>query len=93
MKGKKYIDITQPKYEGSTDIGDSPILCINHIDRGDAARYKIKVHNDVGTSTCKIKKLEVNGGNIKVKMYISIFKGGYLQSGFLETYFIDISFV
>lgn len=93
MKGKKYIDITQPKYEGSTDIGDSPILCINHIDRGDAARYKIKVHNDVGTSTCKIKKLEVNGGNIKVKMYISIFKGGYLQSGFIETYFIDISFV
>lgn len=64
MKGKQYIDITQPQYEGSTDIGDSPILCINYIDKGDAARYKIKVHNEIGTSTCQIKKLK--GGNIKV---------------------------
>lgn len=29
-KGEECIDITQPKYDGSSVGGDSPVLCINN---------------------------------------------------------------
>lgn len=41
-KNREKIDITLPKYDGSTDIGNSPILCIKNVQkRNDEGIYTI----------------------------------------------------
>lgn len=64
--GKK-IDITLPKYDGSTDIGNSPILCIKNVQkRNDEGIYTIIVHNKLGEGNDN-SKLVIIEGMIHVK--------------------------
>lgn len=47
-KGNEIIDIQQPKYVGSSDIGDYPVLIINYVTKEDEDVYSIEVENDFG---------------------------------------------
>lgn len=62
MKGEEPIDISQPKYIGSLDIGDRPVLQINNVKKEDKDVYSIKVNNEIGEETCSNGILEVAGG-------------------------------
>lgn len=62
-KGKdKEINITQPKYMGSTILGDCPVLCINNASKDDEDIYSVEVSNELGKDVCKSEKLKVIGG-------------------------------
>lgn len=62
-KGKdKQIDITQPKYIGSSIVGDCPVLCINNASKDDEDIYSVEVSNALGKDICKSEKLKVIGG-------------------------------
>lgn len=66
-KNREKIDITLPKYDGSTDIGNSPILCIKNVQkRNDEGIYTIIVHNKLGEGNDK-SKLVIIEGMIHVK--------------------------
>lgn len=64
MKGDEEIDITQPKYKGSSDVGDCPLLCINDVNTEDQVEYTIQVYNELGMGMCKSEKLIVIGGKL-----------------------------
>lgn len=63
-KGKELIDITLPKYAGSSDVGDRPVLCINNVKKEDGDVYTIEVQNALGKGTCN-EELFVIGGKIR----------------------------
>lgn len=63
-KGKELIDITLPKYAGSSDVGDRPVLCINNVKEEDGDVYTIEVQNALGKGTCN-EELFVIGGKIR----------------------------
>lgn len=63
-KGKELIDITLPKYAGSSAVGDRPILCISNIEEEDEDVYTIEVENASGKEICS-EKLVVFGGKKK----------------------------
>lgn len=48
MKGNQHININDPKYEGSTETGDDPVLCINNAIEEDNDIYAIEVENRLG---------------------------------------------
>lgn len=50
-KGNEIIDIHQPKYKGSSDISDYPVLIINNVAKEDEDVYSIEVKNDFGKRT------------------------------------------
>lgn len=58
----EHIDITHPKYIGSSIVGDCPVLCINNASKGDEDFYSVEVYNALGTRICKSEKLKVTGG-------------------------------
>lgn len=62
MKGENCIDINQPKYAGSSDVGVCPELCINNATSEDEDIYAIEVRSDLGTGTCLSKRLVVLEG-------------------------------
>lgn len=63
-KCEQCIDITQPKYYGSSVGGDSPVLCINNTKEEDGGVYTIEVHNELGKGTSS-EELFVTGGKIR----------------------------
>lgn len=65
-KGEKCIDITQPKYDGSSVVGNCPILCINNTKEEDGDVYTIEVQNEWGKGTSS-EELFVIGGKIRYK--------------------------
>lgn len=62
MKGNKHIDITQPKYNGSSDVGYRPVLCMNNVRKEDEGVYKIKVRNGIGDDACCAEELIIMKG-------------------------------
>lgn len=64
-KGEKTIDLSLPKYAGSSDVGDRPVLCINNIEEEDEDVYTIEVRNKLGKGTCS-RKMEIIGGKITI---------------------------
>lgn len=64
MKGKEPIDISQPKYIGSLNYGECPVLKINNVKKDDRDIYSIKVSNELGEETCSNGTLEVVGGTL-----------------------------
>lgn len=46
MKGDEIIDIAKSKYNGSSVVGNSPVLCINNVSKEDEDVYTIYVRND-----------------------------------------------
>lgn len=63
------IDITLPKYKGSSDVGDCPLLCINNIKEEDEAAYTIEVQNECGKGI-DTEKLKVIGGKNKPQYHV-----------------------
>lgn len=64
-KNREKIDITLPKYDGSTDIGNSPILCIKNVQkRNDEGIYTIIVHNKLGEGNDKSKLVIIEVSNM-----------------------------
>lgn len=63
MKGNQRINITDSKYEGSTEIGDNPVLCIKNVIIEDSDIYTIEVKNQLGTEQCR-QRLEIIEGKI-----------------------------
>lgn len=68
MKGNHRLNITESKYEGSTENGENPVLCIKNIIEEDSDTYTIKVENRLGTDRSR-QKLEVIGGKINPYSY------------------------
>lgn len=64
MKGKEPIDISQPKYIGSLNYGECPVLQINNIKKEDEDIYSIAVGNELGEETCSNGTLKVVGGTV-----------------------------
>lgn len=64
MKGNEEIDINQPNYTGSSDVGDCPVLRINNVKTEDQDEYSIEVCNELGNERCK-RELKVIGGKPK----------------------------
>lgn len=64
MKGEEPIDISQPKYIGSLNYGECPVLKINNVKKDDRGIYSIKVSNELGEETCSNGTLEVVGGTM-----------------------------
>lgn len=64
MKGKEPIDISQPKYIGSLNYGECPVLQINNIKKEDEDIYSIAVRNELGEETCSNGTLKVVGGTV-----------------------------
>lgn len=62
MKNKKEIDITDPKYEGSSTGDNLSILCINNVDSDDEDVYEVEITNDLGKVYCRSDLLKVTGG-------------------------------
>lgn len=62
MKGNEHIDITQPKYNGSLDVGYHPVLCINNVKEEDEDVYTIKVRNGIGNDACCAERLIIMKG-------------------------------
>lgn len=60
------IDISQPKFNGSLVIGDTPVLCINDVDESDNAIYELVVHNEFGEEVSNEVQLRVIGSNIYI---------------------------
>lgn len=54
-KGEDPIDITLPKYTGSSVEGNSPVLCINNVEEEDGDDYTIDVQNEMGKAICSRK--------------------------------------
>lgn len=63
MKGNQRINITDSKYEGSTENGENPVLSIKNITEEDSDTYTIEVENQLGTERCT-QRLEVIEGKI-----------------------------
>lgn len=63
MKGNHRLNITDSKYEGSTENGKNPVLCIKNIIKEDSDTYTIEVENRLGTERSS-QKLEVIEGKI-----------------------------
>lgn len=61
MKGNKPIHTTDPKYGGSINDEESPVLCIKNIKVEDSGVYKIIVRNEYGEVE-RSENLEVIGG-------------------------------
>lgn len=51
-KDNQYININTPKYEGSTESGDNPVLCINDVIDNDIDLYTIEVNTSSGIKQC-----------------------------------------
>lgn len=61
-KTKKKIDITLPKYDGSTDTGNFPVLCIKNVQKkNDEGTYTIVVHNKLGEGKYNDKLVIIEG--------------------------------
>lgn len=60
-RGDNIIDITKPKYEGSSNVGYCPVLCINNVSKEDEDVYSIHVRNEWGYTPLSYKKLVVTG--------------------------------
>lgn len=67
-KGNEYININAPKYEGSTQSGDNPVLCLNDVIEEDIDLYTIEVNTSSGI-TKRGQILEVLKGKINPKSY------------------------
>lgn len=63
MKNNQYIDITDPKYEGSITDGGFAVLCINDAKKEDEDIYTFEVHNEMGKGKSS-HNLNVIGGKI-----------------------------
>lgn len=62
-KDNQQININYSKYDGSTDSGDNPVLCINDAMEEDNGLYSIEVHTPSGIKNCD-ETLEVLKGKI-----------------------------
>lgn len=60
-RGEKIIDIKKPKYEGSSEVGNCPVLCINNVSEKDEDVYSILVRNEWGNTPLSYERLVVNG--------------------------------
>lgn len=58
-KGEKIIDIIKPKYKGSSNVGNCPVLCINNVSKKDEGVYSIHVRNKWGKTTFDYERLVV----------------------------------
>lgn len=59
---RKKIDITLPKYDGSTDTGNFPVLCIKNVQKkNDEGTYTIVVHNKLGEGKHNDKLVIIEG--------------------------------
>lgn len=47
LKDNQKIDMTDTKYEGSKDDGDSAVLCIKDVEENDEAIYTIEVSTEL----------------------------------------------
>lgn len=78
-KGEDPIDITLPKYAGSSVDGDSPVLCINNVEEEDGADYTIEVQNEMGKAIGS-RTVQVLGGKInRMSVYTSSSKHNFLN--------------
>lgn len=51
-KGDEYININTPKYQGSTESGENPVLCLNDVIEKDIDLYTIEVNTSSGIKKC-----------------------------------------
>lgn len=62
-KGGAIIDIRNRKYEGSSNVGNSPVLCINNVNEEDEDVYTIVVSNDWGKTSLDFERLVLTKSN------------------------------
>lgn len=65
-RGEQIIDIINPKYEGSSNVGNCPVLCINNVSREDEDVYSIYVLNEWGYTELSYERLVVNGSKCHI---------------------------
>lgn len=65
-RGEQIIDIINPKYEGSSNVGNCPVLCINNVSREDEDVYSIYVLNEWGYTELSYERVVVNGSKCHI---------------------------
>lgn len=60
-KDNQKIYITDPKYEGSENEGNSAVLEINDVKKEDEGTYTIEVHNELGKGESSLELVVVKG--------------------------------
>lgn len=60
-KDNQMLYITDPKYEGSKNDDDFPVLEINNVKKEDEGTYTIEVNNELGKGQSSIKLVVVKG--------------------------------
>lgn len=70
MKGNQRININDPKYEGSRETGNDPVLCIKNVREEDSDIYTIEVENQLGSERGR-QRLEVIEGKKNIPEYFS----------------------
>lgn len=55
MKGDEIIDINKSKYNGSSVVGNSPVLCIKNVSKEDEDVYTICVRNEWDETSLKCR--------------------------------------
>lgn len=70
-KGEQIIDIIKPKYKGSLNVGNCPVLCINNVSKIDEGVYSIHVRNKWGKTTFDYEKLIVTGSKCHFLAHLS----------------------
>lgn len=68
-KGMMDIDITHPKYSGSSCDGNKPVLCIKELIKEDEDTYEIEVKNEKGTTSHRSKLNVIGGKYIFVRIF------------------------
>lgn len=73
-KGSEKIDIDLPKYRGSSEDENFPVLHINNATGEDEDFYTVEVYNKLGIGTCSSEKLKVNGGKILLLCFVNFLR-------------------
>lgn len=56
------LDIENVRYRGSSNDGDSPVLCINTATKKDEGTYRVEAYNAYGCGRSQLVTLKVIGG-------------------------------
>lgn len=72
-RGEKIIDIDiiNPKYKGSSNVGNCPVLCINNVSKEDEDEYSIYVLNEWGYTELSYERLVVNGSKCHLLAHLN----------------------
>lgn len=63
------IDLTKPKYYGSSDLTNNPKLIVLKTSFDDKVHYRLLVRNKIGESISKTVYLNVTGSMFRLKLH------------------------